>query len=84
MASDETSRSSFFSFPNPVNEVAARCVAAGVALTAALAVVTGQAWAAVPLAYGSGWALSRGGLLGAHENGLGLLRIAGMAWGPGG
>jgi len=42
----------WMSFPDPVNEVAARCVAAGVAVTAALAVVTGQAWLAVPLAYG--------------------------------
>ena len=39
---------------------------------------------AIPLAYGSAWALSRSGLLGARENGLGLLRIAGMAWGAGG
>jgi oligopeptide transport system substrate-binding protein len=37
---------------------------------------------AVPLAYGDGWALSRTGLLGAGENGLGLLRVAGLAWAP--
>lgn len=36
----------------------------------------------VPLSYGTGWALSRTGLLGAAENGLGLLRMAGLAWGP--
>lgn len=35
---------------------------------------------AVPLLTGDGWALSRDGLLGAGQNGLGLLRIAGMAW----
>ena len=35
---------------------------------------------AVPLVTGDGWALSRDGLLGAGQNGLGLLRIAGMAW----
>jgi oligopeptide transport system substrate-binding protein len=35
---------------------------------------------AVPLAIGSEWALSRTGLLGAGENGLGLLRAAGLAW----
>ncbi len=35
---------------------------------------------AVPLAFGSGWALSRDGLLGAGQNGLGLIRMAGLAW----
>ncbi len=34
----------------------------------------------VPLSYGTGWALSRDGLLGAGENGLGVLRFAGLAW----
>ncbi|HEV8489234.1 MAG TPA: peptide ABC transporter substrate-binding protein [Candidatus Limnocylindrales bacterium] len=34
----------------------------------------------VPLAYGPGWALSRDGLLGAGQNGLGILRMAGLAW----
>jgi oligopeptide transport system substrate-binding protein len=34
----------------------------------------------VPLAYGTGWALSRGGLLGATQNGLGIVRMAGLAW----
>jgi oligopeptide transport system substrate-binding protein len=34
----------------------------------------------VPLAYGPGWALSRDGLLGAQENGLGILRMAGLDW----
>jgi peptide/nickel transport system substrate-binding protein len=34
----------------------------------------------VPLAYGPGWALSREGLLGAQQNGLGILRIAGLDW----
>ena len=34
----------------------------------------------VPLSYGSGWALSRTGLLGAGQNGLGILRMAGLAW----
>ncbi|HEY8819224.1 MAG TPA: ABC transporter substrate-binding protein [Candidatus Limnocylindrales bacterium] len=36
----------------------------------------------VPLAYGPGWALSRTGLLGAGENGLGIVRMAGLAWAP--
>jgi oligopeptide transport system substrate-binding protein len=34
----------------------------------------------VPMTYGTGWALSREGLLGAGQNGLGNLRLAGMAW----
>jgi oligopeptide transport system substrate-binding protein len=34
----------------------------------------------IPVAYGPGWALSRTGLLGATENGLGIVRMAGLAW----
>jgi oligopeptide transport system substrate-binding protein len=34
----------------------------------------------VPIAYGPGWALSRTGLLGATQNGLGIVRMAGLAW----
>ena len=34
----------------------------------------------VPVAYGTGWALSRTGLLGAGQNGLGIIRMAGLAW----
>jgi oligopeptide transport system substrate-binding protein len=34
----------------------------------------------VPLAYGDGWALSRDGLLGAGQNGLGIPRFAALAW----
>jgi oligopeptide transport system substrate-binding protein len=34
----------------------------------------------IPLAYGPGWSLSREGLLGAGQNGLGILRMAGLAW----
>ena len=37
----------------------------------------------VPAAYSTSYALSRTGLLGAQTNGLGILRIAGMAWAPG-
>ena len=37
----------------------------------------------VPLSYGPGWALSRTGLLGAGQNGLGILRMAGLAWAAG-
>jgi oligopeptide transport system substrate-binding protein len=34
----------------------------------------------VPLYVGTTWALSRDGLLGAGDNGLGILRMAGLAW----
>jgi oligopeptide transport system substrate-binding protein len=34
----------------------------------------------VPLAYSTEWALSRQGLLGAGGNGLGFIRLAGLAW----
>ena len=34
----------------------------------------------VPVVYGPGWALSRKGLLGAGQNGLGIVRMAGLAW----
>jgi oligopeptide transport system substrate-binding protein len=34
----------------------------------------------IPLSYGTGWALSRDGLLGAGQNGMGILRMAGLAW----
>jgi ABC-type phosphate/phosphonate transport system permease subunit len=41
-----------FAFPNPVNEKAARVVAAGVVLLAAVTLVSGWYWLLVPLAYG--------------------------------
>jgi hypothetical protein len=41
-----------FSFPNPVNEKAARFVAGVVAITAALILATGAYWLLVPLSYG--------------------------------
>jgi hypothetical protein len=40
------------SFPNPVNEVAARLVAGGVVVMAATELATGQRWLLLPLAYG--------------------------------
>ncbi|HLM49701.1 MAG TPA: DUF4395 family protein, partial [Solirubrobacteraceae bacterium] len=40
-----------FSFPNPVNEVSARLVAAGV-VAMAVAALLGPRWLLVPLAYG--------------------------------
>ena len=45
-------RQRLFAFPHPVNEVAARVVAAGVALMAALTLTTRRPWLLVPLAYG--------------------------------
>jgi len=39
-------------FPNPVNDVAARAVASGVVLMAALALATHAMWITIPLAYG--------------------------------
>lgn len=41
-----------FSFPNPVNELSARLVAGGVVAMAVAAIVFGQFWLLVPLAYG--------------------------------
>jgi hypothetical protein len=41
-----------FSFPNPVNEKAARTVAAAVLLTVVVVLLTGVYWFLVPLAYG--------------------------------
>jgi hypothetical protein len=41
-----------FSFPNPVNEYAARSVAAGVVVVCVLALAFRQPWLLIPLAYG--------------------------------
>jgi hypothetical protein len=41
-----------FKFPNPVNEYAARTVAAGVLVMAVAAIAFQQAWILIPLAYG--------------------------------
>ena len=35
---------------------------------------------AIPLTYDVGWSLARDGLLGAYDNGLGIIRMAGLAW----
>lgn len=42
----------FFSFPNPVNEVSARLVAAGVVVLCSVTLALDQPWLMVPLAYG--------------------------------
>src|SRR3954470_1780813 len=44
--------STVFSFPNPVNEVAARTVATGVVIMAVGALAFRQYWLLIPLAYG--------------------------------
>ncbi len=47
-----TSLTSVFSFPNPVNDYAARTVAAGVVVLCALTIGFRQPWLLIPLAYG--------------------------------
>jgi ABC-type transport system substrate-binding protein len=37
----------------------------------------------VPVEYSESWALSRAGLLGALDSGVGIIRYAGLAWAPG-
>ncbi|MFL5675522.1 MAG: ABC transporter substrate-binding protein [Chloroflexota bacterium] len=53
--------------------------AASAAYDRAEAVVRDQV-PVVPLSYGPGWALTRDGLLGAGQNGLGIVRMAGLEW----
>jgi len=55
--------------------------AATTAFDAAQAVVRSEV-PVVPVAYGTGFALARKGLLGAADNGLGILRFASLAWAP--
>ena len=43
---------SFFSFPNPVNEVSARLVAGGVVVMGALTIAFDLKWATIVIAYG--------------------------------
>lgn len=50
--SEVTGRAGLFSFPNPVNEVAARLVAAGVAVMAALVLALQQPWFLAVMAAG--------------------------------
>jgi Domain of unknown function (DUF4395) len=45
-------RPALFAFPDPVNEVSARLVAAGVALLGVVILATGARWLLLPLAYG--------------------------------
>lgn len=41
-----------FAFPDPVNEVSARTVAAGVVILCLIAIISGQAWVTLIIAYG--------------------------------
>jgi len=43
---------SLFVFPDPVNEVSARAVAAGVVVLCLIAIISGQAWLTAVIAYG--------------------------------
>lgn len=52
MSAEPTTPAGFFSFPNPVNEVAARVVAGGVVVMAVAALALRQPWLLLPLAYG--------------------------------
>lgn len=47
-----STRTAFFSFPNPVNETSARVVATGATAMAGLYAATGWAWLLVPLTWG--------------------------------
>ena len=47
-----TTAAEFFSFPNPVNDVAARTVATGVVIMGAAVAGFGWGWVLVPLTYG--------------------------------
>ena len=42
----------FFSFPNPVNDAAARTVALGVVAMSVVAFFTNTSWTLIPLTYG--------------------------------
>ncbi len=52
MAASGTRLKTLFSFPNPVNEVAARTVASGVVVMTTVALALGEPWLLVPLVYG--------------------------------
>jgi oligopeptide transport system substrate-binding protein len=55
---------------------------AGAAYAKAMDIVRDEA-PAVPVSYGTSFSLVRDGLLGASQNGLGILRLAGLAWADG-
>ena len=61
---------------------AADPAAATAAYARAMEIVRDQA-PAIPVSYGTSFSLVRDGLLGASQNGLGILRLAGLAWADG-
>lgn len=61
--------------------VGARDPAAAAAAYARAERIVREEAPAIPVSYSTGWTLVRDGLRGARENGLGILRIAGLAWG---
>jgi hypothetical protein len=58
---------------------AADPAAARTAFDSAEAIVRDEA-PTIPLTYDVGWTLARTGLLGAYDNGMGIIRMAGLAW----
>jgi oligopeptide transport system substrate-binding protein len=84
LASDSTNDYGSWSSPEFDAAIAA-AAASGDATAAAAAYDEAEAVVqrdvpVVPVAYGTGWALSRTGLLGAGQGGLGIMRMAGLAW----
>ncbi len=61
---------------------AATAADATAAYARAMAIVRDQA-PVVPVSYGTSFSLVRDGLLGASQNGLGIMRLAGLAWSSG-
>ncbi|HEY6569598.1 MAG TPA: hypothetical protein VIZ22_04870, partial [Candidatus Limnocylindrales bacterium] len=61
---------------------AADPAAATAAYAKAMGIVRDQA-PVVPVSYGTAFSLVRDGLLGANPNGIGILRLAGLAWADG-
>ena len=68
-------------FDQAVEDGAAAGTPAGAtaAWAKALAIVRDEV-PTVPVSYGTSWSLVRDGLLGASQNGLGIIRLAGLAW----
>ena len=60
--------------------VGARDPTAAAAAYARAETIVREAAPAIPVSYATGWTLVRDGLHGARENGMGILRLAGLAW----
>ena len=65
--------------PSPTRWRRATPTAARAAFDRAEGIVRDEA-PTIPLTYDVGWSLARAGLLGAYDNGLGIIRMAGLAW----